>query len=162
MLFGSSKAHVAIRKALVEDQLLEGVVSMPAGVFKPYAGVSTAVLLFTRTDSGGTDKVWFYDMTSDGFSLDDKRQPVAENDIDDVIVKWRTREPDQDTDRGAKAFFVPKAEIVGNGYDLSINRYKAVVHTAVTHQAPRVILERVVALEAEIWKGLGELRGLLA
>jgi len=161
VLFGSSRAHVAIRKKLVEEQLLEGIVSMPAGVFKLYAGVSTAVILFARSDAGGTDKVWFYDMTADGYSLDDKRQQVAENDIPDVIRRWRGRDEAQDTERTAKAFFVPKAEIVGEGYDLSINRYNKVEHKAVTHEAPSVLLERLMDLEKQIQSGLEELRGLV-
>jgi type I restriction enzyme M protein len=118
VLFGSSKAHQEIRRHLVEDHKLDGVVSMPSGVFKPYAGVSTAILLFTRTDSGGTDQVWFYDMTADGLSLDDKREPVPENDIPDILAKWKARDAETDTDRAAKAFFVPKDEIAGNKYDL--------------------------------------------
>lgn len=161
VLFGSSKAHVAIRKALVDEQLLEGVLSMPSGVFKPYAGVSTAVLLFTRTDAGGTDKVWFYDMLADGYSLDDKRQPVDENDIPDAIARWRTRDEEQDLDRTAKSFFVGREEIVENGYDLSINRYKQVKHEVVAWERPGVILERLMGLEEEIREGLVELRGMV-
>lgn len=161
VLFGSSKAHLAVRKALVDDQLLEGIISMPSGVFKPYAGVSTAVLLFTRTDAGGTEQVWFYDMAADGYSLDDKRQEVADNDIPDVISRWRTREVALDTDRGAKAFFVGREEIVENGYDLSINRYKKVLHVAAQHERPGVILDRLMGLEEEIQRGLVELRGLV-
>jgi type I restriction enzyme M protein len=161
VLFGSSKAHVAVRKLLVEEHLLDGVVSMPAGVFRPYAGVSTAILLFTKTGEGGTDDVWFYDMTADGFSLDDKRQPVAENDIKDVIGRWRTRDTAVDTDRGAKAFFVPKGEIVGQGYDLSINRYKKVEAVVVQHRAPGVIIGELLKLEGEIQKGLEKLKAVV-
>jgi type I restriction enzyme M protein len=161
VLFGSTGAHKKLRKALVEDHRLQGVVSMPAGVFKPYAGVSTAVLLFTRTGAGCTDQVWFYDMTADGLSLDDKRQPVEQNDIPDVLARWRGRDPAKDTDRKGKAFFVPKAEIVKNQWDLSINRYKEVVLEKVEYEAPGVILTRLAALEDEIQRGIGELRGLV-
>lgn len=124
VLFGSSTAHKAIRKALVEDNRLEAVISMPSGVFKPYAGVSTGILIFTKTGHGGTDKVWFYDMTADGFSLDDKRSEVKENDIPDIIARFRDLAGDESRERTEKSFFVPKAEIVENGYDLSINKYK--------------------------------------
>ncbi len=158
VLFGSSKAHVAIRRTLIEEHLLDAVVSMPAGVFKPYAGVSTAILFFTRSGHGGTENVWFYDMAADGYSLDDKRQPVAANDIPDVVEKWRLRDDRTQTDRAAKAFFVPKSEIVGHGYDLSINRYKAVKAVEVTHRAPRVILDELLTLEREIQQGLEKLR----
>jgi type I restriction enzyme M protein len=161
VLFGSSKAHVAIRRTLIEEHLLDAVVSMPAGVFKPYAGVSTAILLFTKSGHGGTENVWFYDMASDGYSLDDKRQPVAANDIPDVVEKWRLRDDRTQTDRAAKAFFVPKGEIVGHGYDLSINRYKAVKAVEVQHRAPRVILDELLTLEREIQQGLETLRGKL-
>ena len=161
VLFGSTKAHKAIRKRLVEEHRLQGVVSMPAGVFKPYAGVSTAVLLFTKTGAGGTDHVWFYDMTADGLSLDDKRQPVDDNDIPEVLERWRARDPAQDTDRAAKAFFVPRAEIAKNSWDLSINRYKEVVLERVEYEAPGVILERLAVLEEEIQRGMEELRGLV-
>lgn len=124
--FGSSNAHKGIREILVENHKLDGVISMPSGVFKPYAGVSTAVLIFTKigVKKDGTDYVWFYDMKADGLSLDDKRQPVEANDIPDILARWKDRDPKKDTDRTAKAFFVPKSEIKENGYDLSINRYK--------------------------------------
>jgi type I restriction enzyme M protein len=122
VLFGSSTAHKKIRETLVEEHKLDGVISMPSGVFKPYAGVSTAVLIFTKTGVGGTDYVWFYDMEADGLSLDDKRQPVEENDIPDLLQRWKARNPEMDTDRTGKAFFVPKVEIKTNGYDLSIQR----------------------------------------
>ncbi len=121
VLFGSSTAHKKVRELLVEQHKLDGVISMPSGVFKPYAGVSTAVLMFTKTGAGGTDSVWFYDMDADGLSLDDKRQPVQENDIPDLLKRWKERNLEQDTIRTSKAFFVPKAEIAANGYDLSIN-----------------------------------------
>ena len=124
VLFGSSKAHKAIRKEIVENQRLEAVISMPSGVFKPYAGVSTAILIFTKTEHGGTDNVWFYDMTADGLSLDDKRTPVAENDIPDIIERFKNLDKEMDRKRTDKSFMVPKKDIEDNGYDLSINRYK--------------------------------------
>jgi type I restriction enzyme M protein len=161
VLFGSSKAHQEIRRHLVEDHKLDGVVSMPSGVFKPYAGVSTAILIFTRTDSGGTDQVWFYDMTADGLSLDDKREPVQVNDIPDILAKWKGRDAGAENDRSAKAFFVGKAEIAGNKYDLSINRYKEVQYEAVEYDPPLVILDKLDALEAEIQEDLRELRGMV-
>jgi len=161
VLFGSSKAHKAIRTMLVEDHKLDGVISMPSGVFKPYAGVSTAVLLFTKTGAGGTDHVWFYDMQADGLSLDDKRQEVEDNDIPDILAKWATRDPSEESDRKAKAFFVPKSEIVDQGYDLSINRYKEIEYEEVEYDAPTVIIDRLEALQREIAKDLGELRGML-
>jgi len=161
VLFGSSKAHKAIRKLLVEDHKLDGVISMPSGVFKPYAGVSTAVLLFTKTGAGGTDHVWFYDMQADGLSLDDKRQEVEDNDIPDILAKWATRDPSEESDRKAKAFFVPKKEIVDQGYDLSINRYKEIEYEEVEYDAPTVIIDRLEALQTEITADLRELRGML-
>ncbi len=161
VLFGSSTAHKAVRRVLVDEQKLEGVISMPSGVFKPYAGVSTAVLVFTRTDSGGTDHVWFYDMQADGFSLDDKRDPVTENDIPDVITRWKARNPEGDTDRSAKAFLVPVEEIRANGYDLSINRYKDVLHEEIRYDPPHAILDHLEATEREIMADLAELRRML-
>ncbi len=135
VLFGSSKAHKAIRKEIVENQRLEAVISMPSGVFKPYAGVSTAILIFTKTEHGGTDNVWFYDMTADGFSLDDKRSPVEENDILDIIERFKNLDKETDRKRTEKSFMVPKKEIEENGYDLSINKYKEVEYIPVNiHQ----------------------------
>ena len=131
VLFGSSKAHKAIRKEIVENQRLEAVISMPSGVFKPYAGVSTAILIFTKTEHGGTDNVWFYDMTADGFSLDDKRSPVEENDILDIIERFKNLDKETDRKRTEKSFMVPKKEIEENGYDLSINKYKEVEYIPV-------------------------------
>ncbi len=122
VLFGSSKAHKAIRRELVEENRLEAVISMPSGVFKPYAGVSTAILIFTKTGHGGTDKVWFYDMKADGFSLDDKRNPINENDIPDIIERFRNRDQETDRKRMEQSFFVEKQDIVDNEYDLSINK----------------------------------------
>ena len=134
---------------------------MPSGVFKPYAGVSTAILLFTKTGAGGTDSVWFYDMEADGLSLDDKRQPVEENDIPDILKRWKERDPEKDGDRTAKAFFVPKDEIKANAYDLSINRYKEIEYEEVEYEPPKVILKKLRALEDEIRNDLDELEALL-
>ncbi|MEN8261125.1 MAG: class I SAM-dependent DNA methyltransferase, partial [Pseudomonadota bacterium] len=162
VLFGSSKAHRQIREHLVDDHKLDGVISMPSGVFKPYAGVSTAILIFTRTDSGGTDQVWCYDMNADGYSLDDKREKIEANDIPDIVAKWKNKNPATDTDRTAKAFFVPKGEIVENKYDLSINRYKEIEYEAVLYDPPLKILDELDALEAEIQQDLRELREMVA
>ena len=123
VLFGSSKAHKAIRQELVEGNRLEAVISMPTGVFKPYAGVSTAILIFTKTGAGGTDKVWFYDMKADGFTLDDKRSEISDNDIPDIIARFHSLDGEADRERTEQSFFVTKEEIVENGYDLSINKY---------------------------------------
>jgi type I restriction enzyme M protein len=161
VLFGSSTAHKALRQELVENHKLDGVISMPSGVFKPYAGVSTAVLIFTKTGAGGTDFVWFYDMEADGLSLDDKRQTIQENDIPDLMQRWQSRNPETDTNRAAKAFFVPKLEIAGNGYDLSINRYKEVAYEEVQYEPPKVILQKLRDLEDEIRQDLDALESLL-
>ena len=163
VLFGSSKAHKTLRKILVEDQKLDAVISMPSGVFKPYAGVSTAILFFTKTDSGGTDNVWFYDMRSDGFSLDDKRSPQPDkSDLPDILARWENCEGEAERKRTDQSFFVPRGEIAGNDYDLSINRYKEVEYEAVEYDPPKVILERLAALEGEIAEGRKELEGLLS
>ncbi len=159
VLSGSSNAHQDLRKLLVDECQLQGVLSMPAGVFKPYAGVSTGVLFFVK--GGRTDKVWFYDMTADGRSLDDKREKVKENDIPDVLARWRGRDPARDTDRAGKAFFVGVEEIRAAKYDLSINRYKQVRYEAVEHEAPGVILARLRDLEAEISREIEELGGMV-
>lgn len=159
VLFGSSNAHKALREMLIEQHQLEAVVKLPAGVFKPYAGVSTAILFFTK--DGRTTDVWFYDVAADGFSLDDKRDPVEENDLPDVRKRWAKRNPKKDTDRTAKAFFVPKQEIAGNGYDLSINRYKEIVHEEVKYDPPKRILKRLKKMEADIAKDLEELEAML-
>jgi type I restriction enzyme M protein len=161
VLFGSSTAHKKVRQILVDEHKLHGVISMPSGVFKPYAGVSTAVLIFTKTGAGGTDWVWFYGMKADGLSLDDKRQPVEENDIPDLLQRWKDRNHEQDIDRTGKAFFAPKAEIVANSYDLSINRYKETEYAEVKYEHPRVILQKLRALEDEIRADLDVLEGLL-
>ena len=163
VLFGSSKAHQDIREVLVENHKLDGVISMPSGVFKPYAGVSTAILMFTKVGvkEKGTDFVWFYDMTADGLSLDDKRQPVAANDIPDIVTQWRQRDPQQESDRTAKAFFVPREEIAANAYDLSINRYKEIEYEEVQYEPPLVILKTLRSLEDEIRQDLDALEEML-
>lgn len=161
VLFGSSKAHQQIRRELIDRQKLQAVISMPAGVFKPYAGVSTAVLLFTRTDSGGTDRVWFYDMQADGYSLDDKRQAVAQNDIPDVLARWHNLGAEKERARGEKSFFVGVEEIWGNNYDLSINRYKEVAYEQKTYATPKVILERIRGLDQERSQIILELQNLI-
>jgi type I restriction enzyme M protein len=185
VLFGSSKAHKELRQLLVEGQKLDAVISLPGGVFKPYAGVSTAILLFTKTNSGGTDNVWFYDMHADGWSLDDKRQPLlsedklglqtnrmqhkqlseaehSKNNLPDVLARWQQRAgAEHQRPRTAQSFCVPKADIAANGYDLSLNRYKEVVHAQVEHRAPGEILAELNELEAEIAKGMKSLAGML-
>ena len=200
VLFGSSKAHKELRRLLVDGHKLDAVVSLPGGVFKPYAGVSTAVLLFTKTNSGGTDLVWFYDLRADGWSLDDKRQPLlgedklgavpasalgdgehAKNNLPDVLRRWRTLHPLPLVDEAAvsareaaprysaelsrarteQSFCVPRADIEANGYDLSLNRYKTVVHEAMEHRAPADILAELEKLEAEIQRGMRELAGMV-
>jgi len=162
VLFGSSKAHKALRRILVEDQRLDAIVSMPSGVFKPYAGVSTAILLFTKTNSGGTDDVWFYDMQADGFSLDDKRTPQpGESDLPNILARWQKRKAEAKRKRTDRSFLVPKAEIAENDYDLSINRYKEVEYEAAEYDPPKVIMKRLAKLKAEIVKGRKELEGML-
>ncbi len=159
VLFGSSKAHRRLRERLLDEAELQGVVSMPSGVFKPYAGVSTAVLVFVK--GGRTERVWFYDMQADGYSLDDKREKQEQSDIPDVIRRWRERDPERDTDRTAKAFFVPAEEIRENRFDLSINRYKEVVYEPVEYDPPEVIIGRLREIEKEIQEGLDRLEGML-
>ena len=161
VLFGSSKAHKAIRKALVEENRLEAVISMPSGVFKPYAGVSTAILIFTKTGYGGTDRVWFYDMKADGFSLDDKRNAVKENDISDIIKRFQNLEDEVSRKRTEQSFFVEKNEIIENEYDLSINQYKEVEYTPVEYPPTEEIMVNLHELEMEISKNLAELQELL-
>lgn len=155
VLFGSSNAHKSLRKILIEKCELQGVISMPSGVFKPYAGVSTAVLIFVK--GGATENVWFYDMEADGYSLDDKRNKIDQSDIPDVISKWSLKDPTIDIDRESKAFFVPKEEIITNEYDLSINRYKESSYKTVTYETPKVILGKIQALEDEIREELNKL-----
>ena len=161
VLFGSSKAHKAIRKELVEGNCLEAVISMPSGVFKPYAGVSTAILIFTKTGHGGTDKVWFYDMKADGFSLDDKRNPINENDIPDIIERFRNREQETERKRTEQSFFVEKQDIVDNEYDLSINKYKEVEYVPIEYPSTQEIMANLHELEMEITKNLAELDEML-
>ncbi|WP_291992532.1 class I SAM-dependent DNA methyltransferase [Candidatus Accumulibacter sp. ACC003] len=181
VLFGSSKAHKELRRMLVEEQKLDAVVKLPGGVFKPYAGVSTAILLFTRTDSGGTDSVWFYDVQADGWSLDDKRTPLlaedklgpvprsalaegehGRNNLPDVLARWGQRNGDERVrPRTAQSFCAAKAEIAAQGYDLSLNRYKEVVHEEVEHRAPKEILAELAKLEEEIQREMKELEGML-
>ena len=161
VLFGSSKAHQSIRKELIENHQLRAVISMPSGVFKPYAGVSTAVLVFTKTGAGGTDKVWFYDMKADGFSLDDKRTEVKENDIPDIIARFHNLNAEVDRKRTEQSFFVPKEEIAANGYDLSINKYKETEYVPVEYPSTQEILADLHELEMEITKGLAELEEMV-
>lgn len=161
VLFGTSKAHVAIRKEIVENQQLRAVISMPSGVFKPYAGVSTAVLIFNKTNCGGTDKVWFYDMKADGFSLDDKRSPIADNDIPDVVARFKNLEAEAARSRKEQSFFVPVQDIIDNDYDLSINKYKEVEREKVEYEPVKDILARLQQTEGEYAKGFEELKGML-
>ena len=161
VLFGSSAAHKAIRQELVDGNRLEAVISMPSGVFKPYAGVSTAVLIFTKTGHGGTDNVWFYDMTADGFSLDDKRSPVTENDIPDIVARFHNPEEEKDRPRTEKSFLVPKAEIVENGYDLSINKYKKTEYKPVEYPPTSEIMAELRELEMQIGEEMCKLEELL-
>jgi type I restriction enzyme M protein len=181
VLFGSSNAHKELRRLLVEDQKLDAVISLPGGVFKPYAGVSTAILLFTKTNSGGTDQVWFYHVEADGWSLDDKRTPLlsedklgpvprtaltseehAKNNLPDVLTRWAARDgTERERSRTAQSFCVPKADIAAQGYDLSLNRYKEVVHEEIEHHSPKEILADLAKLEEEIQQGMRELEGML-
>ncbi len=181
VLFGSSKAHKELRRMLVEDQKLEAVVSLPGGVFKPYAGVSTAILVFTKTNSGGTNHVWFYDVEADGWSLDDKRTPLladdklgatpktaladgehAKNNLPDVVTRWAERaDAERDRPRTAQSFCVLKADIAEQDYDLSLNRYKEVEYKAVSYDPPKKILADLAKLEQEIQQGMKELEGML-
>lgn len=171
VLFGSSTAHKTLRKTLVEDQKLDAIVKLPSGVFRPYAGVSTAILFFTKTDSGGTDDVWFYDVQADGFSLDDKRNPVEANDLPDVLGRWVSRPSgvehtetwsEHERARTDQSFLVPKADIVAQGYDLSVNRYKEIEYDEVEHRAPLDIIADIETLEGEIAKGLADLKAMLS
>lgn len=155
VLFGTSNAHLALRKELIDKQCLRAVISMPSGVFQPYSGVSTAILIFTKTNAGGTDKVWFYDMKADGYSLDQKRNPVTDNDIPDIIAKWKQLQDgslpmSEGGDRTSQSFVVPVSEIRENDYVLSINKYKEVEREVVHYDAPEVVWERISALENDI------------
>lgn len=156
-----STAHKSIRKEIVDNQRLEAVISMPSGVFKPYAGVSTAILIFTKTEHGGTDNVWFYDMTADGFSLDDKRSPISENDIPDIIERFKNLDKEVERSRTEKSFMVPKKDIVDNDYDLSINKYKQVEYKAVEYAPTSEIMANIREIEAEISKEMDELEKFL-
>jgi type I restriction enzyme M protein len=191
VLFGSTKSHKEIRKTIIEDHKLDAVISLPSGVFKPYAGVSTAILFFTKTNSGGTDNVWFYDMQADGFSLDDKRTPLIKNqeltteadaidtsllnnntppsehkshqlnNIPDVLYRWQQSDKETGRKRTEQSFTVPLAEIVANDYDLSLNRYKQVVYEEVKYDEPKVILERIKSLQQAMDQGIADLEKML-
>lgn len=166
VLFGSSAAHKAIKKEIVENQQLEAIISMPAGVFKPYAGVSTGIMIFNKTMSGGTDKVWFYDMQADGYSLDDKRTPLTgesheQNNIPDIIQRFYDLENEINRTPADQSFFVSKADIANNDYDLSINRYKEISYETVQYADPMDILADIEKLEAEITQGMQELKALI-
>ena len=181
VLFGASKAHKTMRQTIIEQHKLDAVISLPSGVFKPYAGVSTAILVFTKTGSGGTDRVWFYDMEADGWSLDDKRTPLlgddllgpvpsrkltagehAKNNLPDVLARWKLREKSEGKNpRTAQSFLVPKSDIVAQGYDLSIGRYKETIHEEVHHESPEKILDDLESLEAEIIAETKKLRKML-
>jgi type I restriction enzyme M protein len=181
VLFGSSNAHKSLRQMLIEDQKLDAVISLPSGVFKPYAGVSTAILLFTKTNSGGTDSVWFYDCNADGWSLDDKRTPLlsedklgpvpatelseaehTKNNLPDLLARWRRRDgAELDRPRTAASFCLPKADIVAQGYDLSLNRYREVAYEHTEHRRPQEILAELAKLETEIQHGLKDLEAII-
>lgn len=161
VLFGNSTGHKAIRKELIDNHRLEAVISMPSGVFQPYSGVSTAILIFTKTNAGGTDKVWFYDMKADGYSLDQKRNEVAESDIPDVVARFHNLAAEEERTRKEQSFLVPVDEIREKGYDLSINKYKEVEREVVVYDAPEVIMERIEQLENEIQSALNELKKML-
>lgn len=162
VLFGSSKAHKDLRKELVENNDLRGVISMPSGVFKPYAGVSTAVLIFVKTNKvGNTKKVWFYDMEADGYSLNDNRTPIEDNDIPDIIEAFKNLSDQEDKPRTGKSFMVDKEEIAENDYDLSINKYKEIEYEEVEYDPPQVIIGRIESMEREIQDGLEDLKKML-
>lgn len=158
VLFGNSIGHKTIRKELIDNQRLQAVISMPSGVFKPYAGVSTAILIFTKTNAGGTDKVWFYDMKADGFSLDDKRTPIADNDIPDVVARFHNLEAEDSRTRKEQSFLVPVDEIRANDYDLSINKYKEMEKVKVEYEKPEVVMGRIVELQDEINAAIDEFK----
>jgi type I restriction enzyme M protein len=162
VLFGSSNAHKQIRKEIIDNNQLTGVISMPSGVFKPYAGVSTAILFFTKTGDGGTNNVWFYDMKADGLSLDDKRQEIAENDIADIIARWKNRDNETERLRTEQSFVVPLKEIQDNNYDLSINRYKEVIHQEKVYQKPEALIIKIAELDKERCVLMQELQDLLS
>jgi type I restriction enzyme M protein len=161
VLFGSSNAHKQIRQELIEKHKLDAVISMPSGVFKPYAGVSTAVLFFTKTGTGGTDNVWFYDMTADGYSLDDKRNEIKDNDIPDLLNRYRNLKEETDRVRTDKSFLVPFDEIKGNDWDLSINRYKEIIYEEIVYAAPAEIINEIETLDQERNDALTALKEML-
>ncbi len=161
VLFGSSKAHKALREEIIENNRLEAVISMPSGVFKPYAGVSTGILIFTKTGSAGTDNVWFYDMKADGYSLDDKRSEISDNDIPDILERFNNLQAEKDRERTDKSFMVPKSEIVENDYDLSINKYKKVEYVPIEYPPTNQILDELEELQKEIDEGMKSLREML-
>ena len=161
VLFGSTGGHKSIRKEIVENHKLEAIISMPSGVFKPYAGVSTAIMIFTKTGTGGTDKVWFYDMKADGYSLDDKRNPIEDNDINDIVERFSNLDKEEDRKRTEQSFFVPVEEIRDNGYDLSINKYKEIEYEEVKYDSPQEIMLRIREIEMDITAGIEELAGMI-
>jgi type I restriction enzyme M protein len=161
VLFGNDKAHVDIRKELIDHQCLRAVISMPAGVFQPYSGVSTAILAFTKTDAGGTDNVWFYEMRADGFTLNAKRTPTKDDDIPDLLKRWNNIEGETDRKRTDQSFMVPADEIRRNDYDLSFNKYKEVVREKVNQEEPQIVFGRIETLEAEFQKGMTEMKQML-
>ena len=161
VLFGSTGGHKSIRKEIVENHKLEAIISMPSGVFKPYAGVSTAIMIFTKTGTGGTDKVWFYDMKADGYSLDDKRNPIEDNDINDIVERFSKLDKEVDRKRTEQSFFVPVEEIRDNGYDLSINKYKEIEYEEVKYDSPQEIMLRLRELEMDITAGIEELAEMI-
>jgi type I restriction enzyme M protein len=161
VLFGNSTGHKAIRKELIDNQRLQAVISMPSGVFQPYSGVSTAILIFTKTNAGGTDKVWFYDMKADGFSLDQRREEVKENDIPDVIARYNDLKAEENRTRKEQSFLVPVEEIRNNDYDLSINKYKEVERVKVEYEKPEVIMSRIMMLEKEIQAAMSDLEKVI-
>ena len=161
VLFGSTGGHKSIRKEIVENHKLEAIISMPSGVFKPYAGVSTAIMIFTKTGTGGTDKVWFYDMKADGYSLDDKRNPIGDNDINDIVERFNNLDKEVDRKRTEQSFFVPVEEIRDNGYDLSINKYKEIEYEEVKYDSPQEIMLRLRELEMDITAGIEELAEMI-
>lgn len=161
VLFGSTGGHKSIRKEIVENHKLEAIISMPSGVFKPYAGVSTAIMIFTKTGTGGTDKVWFYDMKSDGYSLDDKRNPIEDNDINDIVERFSNLDKEEDRKRTEQSFFVPVEEIRDNGYDLSINKYKEIEYEEVVYDSPQEIMLRIRELEMDITARIEELAEMI-
>lgn len=150
VLFGSSKAHKDVRKAIVEDNKLEAIIKMPSGVFKPYAGVSTAILIFTKTNDGGTDNVWFYEMKADGYSLDDKRSPITENNIPDIIERYHNLDKEVERKRTEQSFFVPFEEIKENDWDLSINKYKEIEYEEKEYRNPKEIINEIKEINKEI------------